>query len=277
LCFVLGREGARLGLIDRNENGVRILAAELSTLGVFCRCAVADVRRREEVEAAITILAAEVGVADILVVSAGILRMAQAEAVPIEDVEEILQVNFFGAVYAINAVLPAMLQRQRGHIVGMSSLAAHRGIPFEAAYGASKAALGNYLESIGPGLRQRGIAVTTIYPGFVQTRLLDGAVARLECRSPMLRIVLRIFGPRLLLGVVDPDRAVRRIATGILRRKRTVAFPFSTWLATQFGMRCPAVLYDWAMNRVTNRVGLVEGTEARQDEAIGPAGVKGTV
>jgi short-subunit dehydrogenase len=201
--------------------------------------------------------------------------MAQAEAVPIEDVEELLQVNFFGALYAINAVLPGMLQRQQGQIVGMSSLAASRGIPFEAAYGASKAALGNYLESIRPGLRQHGIAVTTIYPGFVQTPLLGGAVARLECRSALLRTLLRIFGPGLA-GVVDLNTAACKIANAILRRKRVLAFPLSTRLATRLGARCPAALYDWAMNRMMARVRLVEANEARKAVTLVPVGVNGS-
>src|SRR5436305_11816674 len=103
LAFLLGREGARLGLIDRNEKGVSALADELAAQEIFCRWAVADVRRREQVETALRGLAAEVGPVDVLIASAGVLRMARAEAVPIEDVEEILQVNFLGAIYAINA------------------------------------------------------------------------------------------------------------------------------------------------------------------------------
>ncbi len=275
LSFLLGKEGARLALIDRNEKGLAALATDLAAQNIFCRWAVADVRQRGQVETAVRTLAAEVGPADILVASAGVLKMARSEAVPVEDVEEILQVNFFGAIYAINAVLPAMLERQRGQVVGMSSLAASRGIPFEAAYGASKAALGNYLESVRPGLRQHGIAVTTVYPGFVQTPLLDGAVARLECHSVILRVLLRMFGPGLF-GVVKLDTAARKIAKAILRRKRVVAFPLTTRMATRFGTRCPAALYDWAMNRVTARVHLVEAKEARKEEAIAPVGVNGS-
>ena len=78
LCFSLNREGARLGLVDRNEEGLRSLADDLSGQGACCRWAVADVRRRQEVERAVRNLTAQFGQVDILVASAGILSLAPA-------------------------------------------------------------------------------------------------------------------------------------------------------------------------------------------------------
>ncbi len=86
-----------------------------------------------------------------------------------------MRVNLLGVVYAIEAVLPDMLARGSGQIVALSSLAGCRGMPFSAAYSASKAALANYLESLRPPLRRRGIAVTTVLPGFVRTPLMANA------------------------------------------------------------------------------------------------------
>jgi short-subunit dehydrogenase len=164
-----------------------------------------------------------------------------------------MQVNFYGVIYAINAVLPGMLQRGSGHIVGMSSLAASRGIPYEAAYGASKAALGNYLESLRPGLRQRGIATTTVYAGFVRTPLLDKAVGRLRFQTPFLGWLTRLFGPGIV-GVVEPEAAVKKITAGILARHRHVVFPFSTRLLSCLGYWTPPVIYDWVMAQTAARV-----------------------
>ena len=76
-------------------------------------------------------------------------------------------------VYTIEAVLPSMLERNSGQIAGISSMAGVRGIPFEPAYSASKAAVAAYLESLRSELRHRGIIVTTVFPGYVQTPLLD--------------------------------------------------------------------------------------------------------
>src|SRR5207244_3343823 len=72
-------------------------------------------------------------------------------------------------IYAIEAVLPQMLQRRRGHLAAVSSLAAYKGLPGKSAYCASKAAVNTYLEGLRIHLRDRGIAVTTLCPGFVRT------------------------------------------------------------------------------------------------------------
>jgi short-subunit dehydrogenase len=271
LCFSLGHEGARLGLVDRNEKGLRSLADELAGRGVGCLWAVADVRHQKELAHAIDTLAAQLGPVDILVASAGILHMSPADDLMVERVEEAIQVNFLGVVYAINAVLPAMLKRQSGHIVGMASLAASRGIPYEAAYGASKAALGNYLESLRPGLRQRGIAVTTVYPGFVQTPLLEVATAQVECRSALLRALGAIVGLRRLSGVVEPEAAARKITRAIVRRRRVVSFPLSTRIMTRLGRVLPAAAYDWIITRFTARVVLHGKRETAAPELTGLA------
>jgi short-subunit dehydrogenase len=264
LSFLLAREGMRLGLVDRDGSRLGSLAKELSDRGVTaCATAVADVRDRTALDAAVRTLTAQLGEAYLLVASAGVLRLCPAHDLMVDRVEETLQVNFFGAVYAINAVLPGMLRRGMGHIVGIASLAACRGIPYEAAYGASKAALGNYLESLRPGLLHRGITITTVYPGFIRTPLLEGGVAQITCRSPFLRFLTRAFGPRFF-GVVEPDEAARKITAAILRRRRVVAFPLSTRLLTQLAYRTPASVYDWAMNRFTDRVSLASQAPAPQ-------------
>jgi 3-oxoacyl-[acyl-carrier protein] reductase len=253
LSVLLGQEGMRLGLVDVDGPKLSSLAKELSDRGVPCATVIADVRDRQALDAAVRTLTAELGEIYLLVASAGILRLCPAHDLMVDRVEEALQVNFLGAVYAINAVLPDMLRRGRGQIVGIASLAASRGIPYEAAYGASKAALGNYLESLRPGLMHRGIAVTTVYPGFIRTPLLERGVAQITCQSPLLRFLTRVFGPRLF-GVVEPDEAARKITAAIRRRRRVLSFPLSTRLLTQLAYRVPAFVYDWAMNRFTERV-----------------------
>ena len=113
------------------------------------------------------------GPADILIPCAGICRASTVDDLKIAELEEIVRINFLGMVYLIEAVLPSMLERGSGHIAGISSMAGLRGIPFEPAYSASKAAVAAYLESLRSELRQRGITVTTVFPGYVQTPLLD--------------------------------------------------------------------------------------------------------
>jgi short-subunit dehydrogenase len=82
-----------------------------------------------------------------------------------------MQVNYMGAVYCVAAVLPAMLQRKAGHISLVSSVAGFRGLPQSLAYGPTKAALINLSETLYIDLRDTGVGVSVVNPGFVQTPL----------------------------------------------------------------------------------------------------------
>jgi short-subunit dehydrogenase len=150
--------------------------------------------------------------------------------------ETILRVNVLGVVYALEAVLPDMLSRQSGQIVALSSLAGCRGMPFSAAYSASKAALMTYLESLRPPLRRRGIAVTTVLPGFVRTPLMAGALVQ----PPM--------------AMMEPEDAARHILRAIRRRSRVYAFPWSTSLLLSVLRWLPPWLYDWCMARGADHI-----------------------
>src|SRR6202043_1722715 len=89
------------------------------------------------------------------------------------DIEKMFRINLFGVIYSIESVLPEMLRRGQGHIAAVSSIAAYKGLPGESAYCASKAAVNAYLEGLRIQLREKGIAVTTLCPGFVKTPMTD--------------------------------------------------------------------------------------------------------
>jgi short-subunit dehydrogenase len=152
-----------------------------------------------------------------------------------------MQVNFLGVVYAIEAVLPGMLARGAGRIVAMASMTAVRGIPFEASYGASKAALVGYLESLRPSLRKRGVLVTLAYPGFVQTPLLDHLIREGMSRPP---------------GIIDTDTTARKILDAARRGRRTVSFPLALTAVVSLGRMMPGFVYDRVMTRMASRVKL---------------------
>ncbi len=231
LCRELAHEGVRLGLLDRNAEGLASLEEELRKQGASCRSAVADVSDRQGVRSAIRALVAELGPVDVLVACAGITGATLVDDLAVEQTEAILRVNVMGVVYSLEAVLPDMLARQSGHIVALSSLAGCRGMPFSAAYSASKAALMTYLESLRPSLRRRGIVVTTVLPGFVRTPLMINA----PIQPPM--------------AMMEPEVAAQHILRAIRRRSRVYAFPWSTSLLLRLLRWLPPWLYDWCMAR----------------------------
>jgi short-subunit dehydrogenase len=231
LCHELARENVRLGLLDCNADGLDSLAGELRAEGATCAIAPADVSDREAIRSAIHALAGELGPVDLLVACAGISGATLVEDLAVEQTEALVRINLLGVAYAIDAVLPDMLARGGGQIVALSSLAGCRGMPFSAAYCASKAALSNYLESLRPSLRRRGIAVTTVLPGFVRTPLMAGALV--QPPIPMM----------------EPEAAARHILRAIRRKSRVYAFPWSTSVMLGILRWLPAWLYDWCMAR----------------------------
>jgi short-subunit dehydrogenase len=231
LCRELAQEGVHLGLLDRNAEGLASLERELRDQGATCSKTAADVSDRQSVRSAINALVAELGPVELLVACAGITGATLVDDLAVEQTEAILQVNVLGVIYCLDAVLPDMLARQSGHIVALASLAGCRGMPFSAAYSASKAALMTYLESLRPSLRRRGIAVTTVLPGFVRTPLMINA----PIQPPM--------------AMMEPEEAGRHILRAIRRRSRVYAFPWSTSLLLSLLRWLPPWLYDWCMAR----------------------------
>lgn len=221
----LAAEGWAVALAARREPLLRSVAGEIEKAGgraCVCPCDVAD---RAQVAAAVEHAEAELGPVDLLVANAGVSERTYVDHFDAEGIERVLRTNLLGAVYAVEAVLPGMLERGRGHLVAMGSLAGYGGLPRTAAYSASKGALHNFFESLRLDLRGRGVDVTVVTPGYVRTAITS--------RNPYPR-------PFLL----EVDDAVERVYRGIRKRRRLVAFPLPLFLATWWGQLLPARLYD---------------------------------
>jgi NADP-dependent 3-hydroxy acid dehydrogenase YdfG len=233
LCRTLAAQGCRLGLVGRTAEKLHRLADDLRRAGAAVWAQAVDVGDRAAVADALTAVQGELGAVDLLIHNAGVARVTNARAPDLDDLEEMLRVNYLGGVYALAAVLPGMLARGRGQVVAVSSLAARRGLAWTAGYSASKAAFATYLESLRPALRRRGIAVTTIYPGFVRTAMSEALPFRFLV--PMLR----------------PKTAAARIVRIIRRGRREASFPW--WDA--WGMAVLRRLPPWAFDGFMARVG----------------------
>jgi NAD(P)-dependent dehydrogenase (short-subunit alcohol dehydrogenase family) len=131
---------------------------------------VLDATDSASVHAAATRLLAQ-GPLDCVVYCAGHYHAMRADVLDLADMVRHVEVNYLGALYLLDAVLPALLQRGTGHISLVGSVAGYRGLPNSLAYGPTKAALINLAETLYLDLRTRGIGVSIINPGFVQTPL----------------------------------------------------------------------------------------------------------
>ena len=226
LSSELARRGALVGMIARREAELREVRERISSEGGKAEFAVADVSDRARLGEAVSELTAELGPPQLLVANAGLARPTDFEPINIDDQELMIRVNLLGVMYAIEAVLPGMLERGTGHIAGVSSLAAYRAFPWSGAYCASKSAVNAYLEAMRIQLGGTGVRVTTVCPGFVDTAMI---AERKES----------------LVGVWTPEKAARKIVDALEREKKVYNFP---WLTTRL-VKWSRWLPDWFIRR----------------------------
>ena len=159
-------QGATLGLIARDEAD---LQAVLESAGGRGAIAVADVADPEALTVALGRLEARIGPPDVLVANAGIGQYGAFADISAEEVERVIRVNVLGMAHAIRLVVPGMIERRRGHIVTLGSIAGRLGSPFEAVYSASKFAGVGLTEALVVELEPYGIGVSMVNPGPVAT------------------------------------------------------------------------------------------------------------
>lgn len=231
LALELARAGHSLILVSRRKDELDLIAHACRQAGAPVAHALAgDVSDPSKAKVLVHEAEKLLGGIDTLIVNAGISRHKNADKLTWEHFEAIFATNVNGAVSMVIAALPEMLKRGQGQIVGVSSIAAFRGLPTSAAYCASKAALTTFLEALRPELKGRGIAVSVVSPGFVRTQLTE------KNKFPM---------PFLM----TPEKAARIIARGIVKHKPHIAFPWPTHMAMRVLQLLPASIYDFLMTR----------------------------
>jgi NADP-dependent 3-hydroxy acid dehydrogenase YdfG len=156
----LAAQGASLALASRSGDDLGIAGA------VARPC---DVRRAEDLEALAAEAAERFGGIDILVANAGVGAYGPFLDLPPDQLEEMIDVNVKGTLYAVRATLPYLLESDAADIVTLASEAGRRGLPFEAVYCASKFAQVGFTRALDHELREHGVRCTNVCPGGVAT------------------------------------------------------------------------------------------------------------
>ncbi|MBZ5536934.1 MAG: SDR family NAD(P)-dependent oxidoreductase [Acidobacteriia bacterium] len=229
LVWEFAQRGAHVGTLARREPELQMLCQELRNRfprQIFC-CHPADVRKEDELEAAMDALTHQLGGLDIAIANSGIgERKSAFSSHHWEIARETLSVNVLGAIHTLEIAKNYFLNHhQAGQLVGMSSVAAVRGFPKSAAYCTSKAALAMYLEAIRGELAGGGIDVISVHPGFI--------------RTPLTAQV------RTMPWLMDAEPAARRIARAIEVRKKRYVFPAPMHVVYWFLKHLPDRLYDY--------------------------------
>lgn len=222
LAREFARRGYNVGLMARRADRLEALAAELRKGGSKVEVGTVDVARDETVHAAVDALREKLGDLDVFVANAGITTINRTGAGDISKDKEVFAVNLIGTIASLDAAAKYFRAKKKGHLVGISSIAAIKPIPGSGSYSASKAALSSWLRAAGIELKKHGIAVTAIHPGFIKSELVPEMekypfiieaepaakqmVDAIEKKKPSVIVPWWPWAPMLALGKMLPER-----------------------------------------------------------------------
>jgi short-subunit dehydrogenase len=226
------RAGARLSLTARNAVRLEEVSAQCRAAGAEASWQTIDVGDGAALSTWIADCDSRDPV-DTVIANAGVggeRVIATATGEPLSVAADIIATNILGVANTVIPLLPRFVERGKGHVVIMSSLAAYLGLPQAPLYSGSKAAIRVYGQGLRRLVARHGIKVTVVCPGFVDT--------------PMSASVP---GDRPFLW--DTERAARRIVTGLARGKREISFPWPLATLARFANLLPPPLLDSALAR----------------------------
>ncbi|HEX9879992.1 MAG TPA: SDR family oxidoreductase [Candidatus Binatia bacterium] len=185
IALVLGRAGARIVLTARSKDELAAVAEELRREGGEALVIPADLTRDEEMDRLVEQAVSAWGPVDILINNAGWGQTASVVKSRVSDWDRTFQVNLRAPYVLSRLVLPAMLEKGDGAVINIASISAIAGHANGAAYSASKFGLRGFSQSLYEEVREHGIRVAAILPGFVDTVLIP-PTRRLD-RTKMIR------------------------------------------------------------------------------------------
>jgi len=229
---VLSRDAARA------EGARQRIGHADRTLALSC-----DVRNREEIDRVLGLALHHFQHIDIWVNNAGHGLLDSVTRADPAAYRETFDTNFFGALQAMQAVIPVMKQQGGGTIINISSVAGHVPLPFHAIYSATKFAMNALGKAARVELKKSGIHVLTVCPGYVRTDF--GANALRGGEQKQVR-------PGSVRGI-SADRVARAVLRGYLRQKREVVVPWTMHPVIKLYQLFPG-LVEWGMtNMITRR------------------------
>ena len=172
LAHQLANEGAAVYITDINEKDLKKVEDELKQKQVNVQARVLDVAKKDAVFEAAADAEKLFGGVDAVFNNAGVSLSDTVEKMTYEDFEWLMNINFWGVVHGTKAFLPGMLKRGSGHIINVSSIFGHIGVPTQSAYCAAKHAVKGFNESIFYELEGTGVQVHSVHPGGVDTGIV---------------------------------------------------------------------------------------------------------
>lgn len=241
IALQLGRRGCRVALLARSQEPLQELAQDVAEAGGEGLALATDVRSEDQVKAAVEATVERFGNPRIVVANAGLGRYALVEDQPAEHVETTIQTNYVGMTRVLRLCLPHLLAAAPGHIVGVTSSAGLIPHRLASAYCASKSACNAYLATLRLEVVDRGIGVSWVCPGLVETPFIEKADLEPAKDLPLLA--------RKLVRTLTSEEVARAVLRAVEGGKSEVVMPpmmrFFAWTR-----RLTPRVADW-LNRTT--------------------------
>lgn len=232
LAFEFGNAGSKILITGRNKAELDKTVAELKDKRIAVEGFQADVSveddNRRMAETAIKIF----GTIDVLINNAGISMRALFEEVDLEVVKKVMDINFYGVLYATKYCLPE-IKKNKGSVVGISSIAGYRGLPGRTGYSASKFALNGFLEVLRTEHLKTGVHVLTACPGFTASNIRKRSLTK--DGSPQGE------SPRNEAKMMGAEECARHIYRATAGRKRTLILTTQGKLAVFLNKWLPGI------------------------------------
>jgi len=237
IASIFASRGASVVLLSRDAGRAEAARHRIGhterTLALAC-----DVRHREEIDRVLSLTLHHFDRLDIWVNNAGHGLLDAVASADTGAIRETFETNFFGAVVAMQAVIPVLKQQGWGTIINISSVAGHLPLPFHAVYSATKFAMNAIGKAARVELKDSGINVLTVCPGYVRTDFGVNAIRGSQQKQ---------VRPASVQGIT-PERVARAVLRGYVKQKREVVVPWTMHPVIKLYQLFPG-LVEWGMSR----------------------------
>lgn len=232
LAQQFGGQGSKVLITGRNAAALGAALDLLKSQGIMAEGFVADVSKEGDNKAMAEYAILKFGTIDVLINNAGISMRALFEEVDLDVIKKVMDINFYGVLYATKYCLPEII-RNKGSVVGISSIAGYRGLPGRAGYSASKFALNGFLEVLRTEFLTRDVHVLTACPGFTASNIRKSSLTKDGSHQGE--------SPRNEGAMMTAEECARHIYNATVKRRRTLVLTTQGKLAIFLNKWLPSI------------------------------------
>lgn len=238
---VFGRQGAKVVVTGRNQTRLDEVGQLLKQQQIDCLLIQADAGLEADNRMMVERTLETYGKIDVLINNAGISMRALFEDIDLEVFKKVMDINFYGTLYATKFCLPHILET-KGSIVGISSINGHRGTPARTAYTASKFAMNGFLEALRTEVMKRGVHVLVCSPGFTSSNIRNAALTAEGTAQGV--------SPRDEGKMMGPEEVAEALLSALKKRKRDLVLTFQGKLVVFLNKWVPGLMDKIVYNQM---------------------------